>query len=165
MQIINAMKIMLGSILKNDLYILGFAVFTLFVMIVTAVLKESIRKDSIESRVNPEKRFTKWRLKGLSKCNSVFVACISLFPLLGMFGTVAGLLNLNISSGDMEDIKTNFFVALTSTGWGIIFSFVFKIVYAFMVDDIEKQIEVSNKILEDIETEEVEKRRETKAGA
>ena len=39
--------------------------------------------------------------------------------------TYQQLMNL-YSSGDMENVKANFFAALTSTAWGIIFSILFK---------------------------------------
>lgn len=55
---------------------------------------------------------------------------ISIFPLLGMLGTVIGLLGLDLASGDMDNIKNNFFIALTSTAWGIIFSVIFKVAHA-----------------------------------
>ena len=58
-----------------------------------------------------------------------------------MLGTVFGLLGLDLASGDMENIKNNFFIALTSTAWGIIFSVFFKILDAVFLDDIEKQVE------------------------
>ena len=70
------------------------------------------------------------------------------FPLLGMFGTVMGLLNVDFSLGTMDDVKTNFFTALTSTAWGIIFSVLFKILNSFFAYHIETQIEESKKIEE-----------------
>ena len=80
---------------------------------------------------------------------TLFVTFISIFPLLGMFGTVCGLLGLDLSAGDMENIKNNFFMALTSTAWGIIFSVIFKIVHAYYADDIEEQIEIAKKLSEE----------------
>ena len=54
-----------------------------------------------------------------------------------MFGTVKGLLGLDLATGDMENIKNNFFIALTSTAWGILFSMGYKILHAIIEDDIE----------------------------
>ena len=81
---------------------------------------------------------------------ALFVTMISIFPLLGMLGTVIGLLGLDLASGDMDNIKNNFFIALTSTAWGIIFSVIFKIAHAWISDDVEEQIEIAKKLAEEI---------------
>ena len=60
---------------------------------------------------------------------SVFINLISIFPLLGMLGTVAALLNLNFEEMN-NDVTANFFSALTSTFWGAIFGMLFKILDA-----------------------------------
>lgn len=79
---------------------------------------------------------------------NIFLTMISIFPLLGMLGTVMGLLNVDFSAGNMDDVKANFFTALTSTAWGIVFSVVFKILNAFFSHHFETQIEESKKIEE-----------------
>ena len=66
-----------------------------------------------------------------------------------MLGTVVGLLGLDLTSGDMENIKANFFIALTSTAWGIILSVSFKIVNAFISDDVEEKIELAKNMGEE----------------
>ena len=66
-----------------------------------------------------------------------------------MFGTVAALLGLDLSAGDMTNIKNNFFLALTSTAWGIIFSIIFKILHAWKEYYFEKKIEESTKLMEE----------------
>jgi len=81
--------------------------------------------------------------------NTVFVNLVSIFPQLGLLGTVAGLLGLNLFSGDMTNLTDNFLIALTSTGWGVIFSIGFKAVYAFFVNFIEDQIALSKGLTED----------------
>ncbi len=78
---------------------------------------------------------------------TVFVTLISVFPLLGMLGTVIALLGLDLS-GDTESLKANFFMALDTTMWGIIFAVVFKIVNAFFQPFIEAQIEKAKNLLE-----------------
>lgn len=57
----------------------------------------------------------------------VFVNLVSIFPLLGMIGTVLALLNVDVT----DDIGTNFFSALTSTLWGAIFGILFKLLDVF----------------------------------
>ncbi|SES98861.1 MotA/TolQ/ExbB proton channel family protein [[Clostridium] aminophilum] len=77
------------------------------------------------------------KVKITSIVYTLFLTTLSCFPLLGMLGTVMGLLGLDLASGDMENIKNNFFIALTSTAWGIIFSLIFKFGNAFIADRIE----------------------------
>ncbi len=54
---------------------------------------------------------------------SLFVNITGIFPLLGILGTVVSLLGL---VSDMENVTGNFYGALTSTFWGLIFAIVFK---------------------------------------
>lgn len=70
---------------------------------------------------------------------TIFLTIISIFPLLGMLGTVFSLLRLDITSID-DNLKSNFFSALTSTAWGIIFAMGFKITNAFISTDVENNI-------------------------
>lgn len=81
---------------------------------------------------------------------TVFVATISMFPLFGMLGTVVSLIDLGAvfeTTNDMGEIKADFFLALTSTAWGIIFSLFFKFVNALAQPFLENQIEKSKKNL------------------
>ena len=67
-----------------------------------------------------------------------------------MFGTVRGLLMMDFVAGNIEFMKHNFFSALTSTAWGIIFSIFFKIVYALVNNKIEICIEESENMEREI---------------
>lgn len=58
------------------------------------------------------------------KSYHLFDTVNSLFPLLGILGTIVGLL-LMTESGSRE-VMGNFMIALTSTFWGLIFSIFFK---------------------------------------
>lgn len=82
---------------------------------------------------------------------TVFVATISMFPLFGMLGTVVALIGLGnvfqMDGADMNGIKSEFFLALTSTAWGIIFSLVFKFINAIVQPFLENQIDRAKKIL------------------
>lgn len=130
------------SILTTDIYILFFAIVTLFAFFCTLWAAGKIKK---EKPGWIEKRFPNLLYHTVRKSYTLFTAFISLFPLFGMLGTVFGLLGLDLAAGDMENIKENFFVALTSTAWGIIFSVVFKIFHAFSKDYVEEQIVASKK--------------------
>ena len=72
---------------------------------------------------------------------SVFVNVTAVFPLLGIFGTVWSLIPMVEKLSDMQQ---NFFAALTSTFWGLVFAIVFKlldgIVLSAKVDDNEKSV-------------------------
>lgn len=70
---------------------------------------------------------------------TLFVAIISIFPLLGLFGTVKSLLMLDIT-GAAQAVQGNFFEALTSTAWGIIFAIIFKMINAFLQPYAENNI-------------------------
>lgn len=99
--------------------------------------------------------FSKFLNSWLNVTYTLFITFISIFPLLGMLGTVMALLGLDLSVGDMTNIKNNFFDALTSTAWGIIFSVFFKIIHAPFANYIENQIEDSKKMSDEYEVEQL----------
>ena len=71
---------------------------------------------------------------------SIFVNLTGIFPLLGMLGTITSLLSL---VADTTDITGNFYGALTSTFWGLVFAIIFKFidgVISARVDDNEKNV-------------------------
>lgn len=70
----------------------------------------------------------------------IFTNLVSIFPLLGMIGTVWALLNLNLEDANKEIIN-NFFGALTSTFWGAIIGIIFKIFDAIPNYLVEKNNE------------------------
>ena len=78
---------------------------------------------------------------------TVFIVLISLFPLMGMLGTVSSLLTLDIS-GASENLKSNFFQALNTTGLGLILAIFFKLANAFFQPGIEECIAKAKKLLE-----------------
>ena len=63
----------------------------------------------------------------------------------GMFGTVRALIRINLS-GEMDSFRQEFFGALTSTAWGIIFAVVFKLINAYFEYRIVSQIEAAEKL-------------------
>ena len=54
----------------------------------------------------------------------------------------------------VEQIKGNFFNALTSTAWGIVFSVLFKIANAIVENKIEQVYEKARKLTENIADDE-----------
>ena len=55
---------------------------------------------------------------------AVYVNVTAIFPLLGILGTVLSLLPM---VADLSNMQMNFFAALTSTLWGLIFAIVLKV--------------------------------------
>ena len=146
--IIDALYKLKESIFANDIYIFWVAIITLFAYLWCLISAIATKKDL----KNEEKVNEVWARRMYKNTNyscTIFVSLISLFPLLGMFGTVCGLLGLDLATGDMENIKNNFFMALTSTAWGLIFSVLFKLVNAFSEDYIEELIEIAKKLSEE----------------
>lgn len=71
---------------------------------------------------------------------NIFSTLTSLFTMLGILGTVISLIPL---VDNMDSIKANFFVALTSTFWGLVFAVIYKILDASVsgrIDDNEKTV-------------------------
>ncbi len=60
---------------------------------------------------------------------ALFSTITAIFPLLGIFGTVVSLLPM---VADLSDMQANFFVALTSTFWGLVFAIVCKFMDGFL---------------------------------
>ena len=74
------------------------------------------------------------------KLYSMFVNLTGIFPLLGILGTVVSLLGM---VSDSTDITGNFYGALTSTFWGLVFAIIFKFidgVISAKIEDNEKTV-------------------------
>ena len=130
---------MLKSIFSphGDLYIFFAAVLTVGVMLRIFAVRSEITEEIGIMPDNPDWAETDRRR--LNRWYTMFLTLISIFPLLGMFGTVAALLNLDFSdpAGSIDSVKTDFFKALTSTAWGIVFSVVFKLINSWFFYDVE----------------------------
>ena len=150
---------LIPSISSNDFYIAIAAIVTLLLLGLSLLFARAIEKRLVQWRAKRNVSFSKFLNSALNVAYTLFTTFISLFPLLGMFGTVMALLGLDLSAGDMENIKNNFFNALTSTAWGIIFSVLFKIVHAPFANYIENQIEDSKKMSDEYEVEQLTGRR------
>ncbi|MCL2187833.1 MAG: MotA/TolQ/ExbB proton channel family protein [Defluviitaleaceae bacterium] len=68
---------------------------------------------------------------------SVFTNVITIFPLLGLIGTVYALINIT-GAGGMDNMQDSFMISLTSTFWGMIFAIVYKIADATISPDVER---------------------------
>lgn len=101
----------------------------------------------------------------LSRLYTVFVTVITLFPLFGMLGTVSALLSLDMSSADaIENAKENFFVALSSTFWGIVAAIGFKTLNAICLYDVEDILQRLLKVIKDLRQESIDENKKQKSG-
>ncbi len=142
----SAFEMLKQSIVGNDILILFAAIITFVFMIFTLFMKTAIKRRVKEWEKDRNKPFSKALGDWLIRFYTFFTTTITIFPLLGMLGTVCGLLGLDLATGDMDNIKDNFFLALTSTAWGIIFSVIFKMLNAFISDGVEEQIENAKRL-------------------
>lgn len=65
---------------------------------------------------------------------AIFTNVTAIFPLMGILGTVILLLPM---VANMADMQQNFFAALTSTFWGLVFAIAFKLCDAFLSSRME----------------------------
>lgn len=80
--------------------------------------------------------------KQTGKLYSLFVNLAGVFPLLGILGTVISLLGLVEST---SNVQGNFYSALTSTFWGLVFAIIFKLLDGVIspeIEDNEKSVEL-----------------------
>ena len=118
-------------------------IFTLFpvcliLLIISVVWSRKILK-SMNANNEIDYKYTSFNW--INFCYSAFIALVSIFPLLGMLGTVLALLSLDITGGATEELKANFFLALDTTAWGLVFSIAFKVANSFLQTTIETAIE------------------------
>ena len=85
-----------------------------------------------------------------NKYYTMFVNLSSIFPLLGILGTVVSLIPMVQSTEGMEQ---NFYFALTSTLWGLVFSIFFKVLDGTLAPRIENNDQGISEFLEKIESE------------
>jgi len=82
------------------------------------------------------------------KYYSMYTNLTGIFPLLGILGTVISLIPM---VQDMANMQGNFFVALTSTLWGLVFAIFFKVLDATLAPRIERNNRGIDDYLEKLE--------------
>lgn len=78
----------------------------------------------------------------MNKVYALYINVTTIFPLLGMLGTVWALIPMVNTIGTTD--TSNFFSALTSTFWGIVAAIIFKALdstISYKIDDNEKHTE------------------------
>jgi chemotaxis protein MotA len=88
-------------------------------------------------------RFT-LRKQRLDQVSVFYISLTSIFPLLGILGTVIALLNLTDFTSEI--ISVNFSVALTSTFWGILFGALSKFGEGFFSSKLESYDKVYHEV-------------------
>lgn len=95
--------------------------------------------------------------EGAESLYAVFSNLTAIFPLLGILGTVISLLPM---VADMGNLQENFFAALTSTFWGLVFAIGFKLCDAFLssrMEDNDKNVSLLlSRLREDADRETAE---------
>ena len=140
-----ALRKMLPHLFSQDWYIGVWAVVTVGLLLLTRYLTKEVQ--TLTAPDSDLKTLRTQRQK-LNVCYTTFTTFISIFPLWGMFGTVMALLSLDMN-GDLSSVQENFFAALTSTAWGILFAIAFKVLNAVLVSSkTEEVLEKTGRILE-----------------
>ena len=111
---------------------------------VAAPSKEEIKQTRTQLRLMRETS---------EKYYTMFANLTGIFPLLGILGTVISLLPMVQDLGNMQ---ANFFVALTSTLWGLVFAIFFKVLDGMLspriernnrgIDDYMEKLEASGRV-------------------
>ena len=111
-------------------------------------LKEIEETDDESATITPD-TIRKYETEFNKKCSwhGVLVQFIPIFPLLGILGTVAGLM-LQIQSNDITGMMDSLDVALTTTLFGLIFAIALKVIEALFPSRVIYDVEV---MLEDFE--------------
>jgi len=136
---------MIGIIFRNllgyDLLIVILAAFAGFFVYPRAVKASEALKEHLQPTLyipidvllsqfksNKKEVIDLHRIKGLKDEEAKFVnmlmTIISIFPLMGILGTIIALLGM-VNLGSAE-VLINFTTALTSTFWGLVFAIAFK---------------------------------------
>ena len=119
-----------------------------------AVSKEMEENEDEAAAITPD-TIRKYENAFNTKCSwhGVLVQCIPVFPLLGILGTVAGLM-LQVQGGGIEAMMTSLNTALDTTFWGLIFAILLKVIEAVfpsrviydvevMLDDFDKKLNMA----------------------
>lgn len=130
-----------GPMICTFIYVL--VGFCLAAFVISIILANNINKQmSSRNELDYKKKSFNW----LNFFYNIFLAIVSIFPLLGMLGTVLALLGLDLSSQDTSGLQQQFFLALDTTALGLICSIVFKFAHSFAQTKIETAVEKIDEI-------------------
>jgi len=125
-----------------------------YIYTLNAASKEMEESEDESASITPD-TIRKYETEFNTKCSwhGVLVQCIPVFPLLGILGTVAGLM-LQIQANGIDAMLESLNVALDTTFWGLIFAILLKIMEAVfpsrviydvevMLDDFDKKLNMA----------------------
>jgi len=125
-----------------------------YIYTLNAESKEMEENEDESASITPD-TIRKYETEFNVKCSwhGVLVQCIPVFPLLGILGTVAGLM-LQIQANGIDAMLESLNVALDTTFWGLIFAILLKIMEAVfpsrviydvevMLDDFDKKLNMA----------------------
>lgn len=164
-------ELFINNFLQYDWVILALCMITVIILLFLSwhirKLKSMLKLDISANEKNPYAVIKKFfdesgkitKIENLrdkeNLCYSLFVNAIAIFPLLGMLGTILALLKL-ASGGD--NLIENFYGALTSTLWGLVFAIIFKIFDGIVSAKVEaNEKAVSLRLQQFVEFEQKEK--------
>jgi len=90
------------------------------------------------------------------KYYSMFITLSGVFPFMGILGTVIALIPL---VQYMDNMQQNFYVALTSTLWGLVFAIIFRILDGVLSPKIDRNTRGIDDYLDKLELKLVELKR------
>ena len=93
------------------------------------ILLDEITQDDMDKIKAMRSKTNKW--------HTVFVNFITIFPLLGLLGTIISLVMV-AGDGGFENAHDSFMMSLTSTFWGVTFAIIYKFADSFIASDIEQ---------------------------
>ena len=135
--------ILFSNIYKYDMIIFVAALINLFVYFFTMSrarrLYDVMHPMAKARNTMQEAKIVDMR-KATTSAYTTYINITAIFPLLGILGTVMSLLNM---AQDLENVQVNFFAALTSTFWGLIFAIFYKLIDsrpAALIEDNEKTV-------------------------
>lgn len=151
--------------------ILGVAIYTFWIWFKVFNNKKEIKKElsnweKDQNIVDFDKNTDiKDYYKKILKNYVLFTTIISIFPLLGMLGTVSSLLVIDTNSSEaISSARGSFFSALSSTFLGIIFAIGFKWLNACSLYDIDDILERILKVIKDLRQESIDENKKQKSG-
>ncbi|MBP3577044.1 MAG: MotA/TolQ/ExbB proton channel family protein [Lachnospiraceae bacterium] len=113
-----------------------------YIYTLNADSKEMEENEDESATITPD-TIRKYETEFNEKCSwhGVLIQCIPVFPLLGILGTVAGLM-LELQAGDINAMMQSLDVALETTFWGLIFAIILKVIEAVFPARIISDVEV-----------------------
>lgn len=151
--VFSVFKTMAQNIAKTDWIVFTGLIFTLPSFFSISRIRKKLRRKYKKMPDNPD--WAEDLRVDLNRAYSVFTSSITLYPLLGMFGTVISLISVgdvdfSQAAESLNAIKGDFFTALTSTAWGIVFAAVFKVVNSFVQPKVEDDMKIITSLVDDL---------------